>query len=90
MANYCKTCGADLPVETKPTTWNEILDFVKNLKRNQIRVVDYDGELVIEIGSKKHTYMQIHEDRICGSNSLCVIAQNRSFEQIKTIIENLI
>lgn len=78
MANYCKTCGADLPVETKTLTWEELVDFVKNLNTKiEDKYIKLCGCFFWKDGTITNSWGD-------------TMAENRSYEQIKTIIENLI
>ena len=80
MVNYCKLCGADLTPtkELKPMTWEEFVDWAK--------------ELNAEI---KEKYIKLcgcffWEDGTITNSWGDTMSENRSYEQMKTIIENLI
>ena len=75
---YCKTCGADLPVETKTLTWEELIDWVKGLNSKiEEKYIKISGCFFWKDGTITNSWGD-------------TMAENRSYEQMKTIIENLI
>lgn len=78
MANYCKTCGADLPVEHKILTWEELVDCAKNLNAKiEEKYIKICGCFFWKDGTITNSWGD-------------TMSENRSYEQMKTIIENLI
>lgn len=78
MANFCKTCGADLPPTNETLTWEELVDFVKNLNAGITeKYIKICGCFFWKDGTITNSWSD-------------TMAENRSFEQMKTIIENLI
>ena len=84
MANYCKLCGADLPVETKTLTWEELVDWAKNLN------AEIEGKYIEICGCFKVCGCFFWKDGEITDFLGDTIAENRSYEQMKTIIENLL
>ena len=78
MVNYCKLCGADLTPtkELKLMTWEEFVDWAKELNAEiEERYIKICGCFFWKDGT-------ITRDNI--------ISENRSYEQMQIIIENLI
>lgn len=80
MVNYCKLCGADLTPtkELKLMTWEEFVDWAK--------------ELNAEI---KEKYIKLCDCFFWKDGTITnswgdTMAENRSYEQMQIIIENLI
>ena len=78
MVNYCKLCGADLTPtkELKLMTWKEFVDWAKELNAEiEERYIKICGCFFWKDGT------------ITRSD---IMAENRSYEQMQIIIENLI
>ena len=89
MANYCKTCGADLPVETKILTWKELCEWVKSLNNKNACVKKFDDkEEWISVGDCFAENLGFYKTGLILGES--IIAENRTIEQMKSIIENLL
>ena len=77
---YCKYCGADLPQNKKVSeiTWEEFVDWAKELNAKiEEKYIKLCGCFFWKDGTITNSWGD-------------TMAENRSYEQMKTIIENLI
>lgn len=97
MANYCKTCGADLPVEPKTLTWKELCEWAYKFSKKITLSGNIEECWIINIYMDENTIFFIEKQgRIkihkyfYGTTLEIIIAENRTPTQIKSIIENLL
>ena len=77
MAKYCKTCGADLPIENKNLTWEEFVNWAKELNAKiEKKYIKLCGCFFWRDGTITNSWGD-------------TMSENRSYEQMQIIIENL-